>query len=273
MGYKGALSVLAPMGASGIPAAYRSACSWGSDGVRCDADNLTLDHVHIIGSLYWTGSGSLTISNSIVEGGTSFYVIMDQSPKTSTVVATDTTFAWPAGHAYPVGYDAGAVEDGSGNGVRLLFTRDDISGMPQGLDPDADNSVIDSCYIHGLVHTGSIAAGTDSHVDGVFAQGGNNLVVQHSYVDVSNMWDGTNSWATAALFVQDATQDAGYRIIGNYLAGGSYTLYNEDAVANIEGNVLAHGVYGPVQVWPNARTASWLGNVDGAGKPVPAPSH
>jgi hypothetical protein len=276
VGYLGAQAALTVIDDSHpVPAGLASACHWSTtDALRCDASTVTLDHVYVRGGVYFTGTGGkLTITNSIIEGGKAWYVVDLAGGAGTTVEVDDSTLRWPLGQQFPSGFDTGAVHDGSGAAPRMILHRDEISGLPQGLDPDGDNTIVDSCWIHGLVHTGNMANGTDTHVDGVFAQGGKNLTLTHNYIDVSDQFVNGASWATAAFFTQDNNPDAGYVVTDNFLAGGSFTFYNEAASgADVERNVLTNGVYGPVQVIDLGSTGAWLGNVTGAGVPIPAPS-
>jgi hypothetical protein len=275
VGYLGQQSALTIVDDSHpVPGAIANACHWSSsDGLRCDASTVTLDHLYVRGGVYFTGTGGkLTITNSIVEGGKAWYVVDLASGPGTTVEVDDSTLRWPAGQQFPSGYDTGAVHDGSGASPRMILHRDEISGLPQGLDPDGNGTIIDSCWIHDLIHTGSMANGTDTHVDGVFAQGGTNLTLTRNYIDVSNQYVNGASWATAAFFTQDNNADSGYVVTDNYLAGGSFVFYNEAAAgADVERNVLANGVYGPVQVIDLGSTGTWLGNVSGSGAAIPRP--
>src|SRR6185437_12150679 len=194
LGSTSALTVYEPGGAA------PSGCSWLSYGLRCDQTNLTLDHVWIKGSLYWTGTGNLTISQSIVQGGTgtAWYAILGH-PSTSgalnsTIKVTDSTVGWLPGKTMPSGEDVAPIWSAYGNQAQVAI-RDDLSGMPQGIDPTA-NSIIQDNWIHGLVQTGTSTAPT--HLDGIFSQGGGNIKIDGNYVDVP-----VRSDTTAAIFIQD----------------------------------------------------------------------
>jgi hypothetical protein len=142
--------------------------------------------------------------------------------------------------------------------------------MPQGIDPDYDNSVIDSCWIHNLIHTGSQANGTDTHVDGIFSQGGNNLTISHNYIDVADQ----GNWATASIFFQDlGGTTTGYKVTDNYMIGGSITYYHETALSvDVVDNVIGPGVYGNVSVTAPGTTGLWSGNTQPNGTAIPRPS-
>jgi hypothetical protein len=69
---------------------------------------------------------------------------------------------------FPAGYDVAPIWQRTD--VSLDIERDDISGLPQGIDPTG-NSIVDSNWIHGLVQNGD-GHGGPTHLDGIFIQGG-----------------------------------------------------------------------------------------------------
>jgi hypothetical protein len=256
LGSTSALTVYQPGGAA------PSGCSWLSYGLRCDQTNLTLDHVWIKGSFYWTGSGNLTISQSIVQGGTgtSWYAILGH-PTTSgalnsTIKVTDSTVGWLPGKTMPSGEDVAPIWSAYGNQAQIAI-RDDLSGMPQGIDPTA-NSIIQDNWIHGLVQTGSSSSPT--HLDGIFSQGGGNIKIDGNYVDVP-----VRSDTTAAIFIQDqGATDTGISITNNYLNGGAFTLRNQTGInVDVENNTFANSVWGPVGDLNGYQGTygTWAGNV------------
>jgi len=256
LGSTSALTVYEPGGAA------PSGCSWQSYGLRCDQTDLTLDHVWIKGSFYWTGTGNLTISQSIVQGGTgtSWYAILGH-PSTSgainsTIKVTDSTVGWLPGKTMPAGEDVAPIWTAYGNQAQIAI-RDDLSGMSQGIDPTA-NSVIQDNWIHGLVQNGT--ASSPTHLDGIFSQGGGNIKIEGNYVDVP-----VRSDTTAAIFIQDrGSTDTGISIIGNYLNGGAFNLRNQTGInVAVENNTFANSVWGAVgdlSGYPGTY-GTWTGNV------------
>lgn len=257
LGSTSALTVYEPGGAA------PSGCSWQSYGLRCDQTDLTLDHVWIKGSLYWTGTGNLTVSQSIVQGGTgtAWYAILGHPASSgalnSTIKVTDSTVGWLPGKTMPAGEDVAPIWSAYGNQAQVAI-RDDLSGMPQGIDPTA-NSVIQDNWIHGLVQTGTASAPT--HLDGIFSQGGGNIKIDGNYVDVP-----VRSDTTAAIFIQDrGSTDTGISITNNYLNGGAFTLRNQTGInVDVENNTFANSVWGSVgdlSGYPGTY-GTWAGNVD-----------
>ncbi len=243
-------------------------CSWQSYGLRCDQTDLVLDHVHIRGGLYWTGTGNLTITNSVVEGGDAWYAVYAAAAAngaTATMTIRDSTLRWTSGLAMPAGSDVGPFWT---RGTQaLVVQRCDISGMPQGLDPGA-GSVIEDNWIHDLFQNNP--SDNPTHLDGVFSQGGGDIVILRNYIDVPARSD-----TTAAVFIQDrGGTDSGIRIYGNYLSGGAYVLRNQTGIAvDVVNNTFGSSLYGDVgdlAGYPGTYGA-WSGNVHADGTPVDRP--
>ncbi|HSX00241.1 MAG TPA: hypothetical protein VLH38_04360 [Patescibacteria group bacterium] len=239
-------------------------CSWNnSDGVVCAKTDLTLDHVYIKGGLYWKGSGTLKITNSIIEGGQAFYTIYAEA-NAPIINISDSTLRWPTSKAYPTGSDAAPIVM---NGrAKELLSRNNIYGQPHGVEVVADNSIIDSNWIHDLAYTS-----TDPHLDGIFIMGGKNITVTHNYVDVTV--NGTH--ATAAIFFQDqfGTGIDAPIIKNNFLVGGAFSYFNENGThTDTEDNIINPGIYGDVTVVKTGSTSTWINNKHSDGSIVAKPS-
>jgi len=263
VGYLGdtnALTVYQPGGAT--PAD----CSWQSYGLRCDDTNVTWDHVWIKGSVYWNGTGTITVTNSIIQGGTgsAWYALLGHNTNVSMVVK-DSTIGWLPGQSMPSGVDAGPVWNLMGGTIDV--ERCDLSGMSQGLDPGA-NSIVKDNWIHDLFQNGS--ASSPTHLDGIYSQGGGNILIQGNYVDVP-----VRSDTTAAIFIQDrGSTDTGIQILNNYLNGGAYNLRNQTGInVDVENNTFASSVWGYVgdlSGYPGTY-GTWTGNVDVNGNTISKP--
>jgi hypothetical protein len=243
-------------------------CAWQSYGLRCDQTNLTLTNVHIVGGLYWTGTGNLTIDNSIIEGGKAWFVVYAAAVTNApgaVMSVTNSTLRWPVTPAYPAGYDVAPIWTRGTQAMNIIQC--DLSGMPQGLDP-GPNSLIQGNWIHGLVQNGSRSK--PSHMDGLFTQGGSNIVIVNNYIDAP-----VNGTVTGALFIQDVGgTDTGIKIYANYLSGGAYVLRNETGIAvDVQNNTFGASLYGnvsPLKGYPGTYGA-WSGNVTTSGAVVPQP--
>ena len=258
--------------------------TWQPSGMRCDQANLVLDHVHISGGpIYWTGTGNLTVTNSIIESSSTglggIQAHANPALATSTITITDSTLRFDLGQLMPPGNDTWAIFS---TGVQaVVMIRNDISGTPQGIKPAA-NSIEDSNFIHNLLQDYATAGCTaqsssvnpcDTHMDGVFSEGGNNLIVQRNYIDAPLRFD-----TTAALFFQSSTPMTNVSVYANFLNGGSFTFANQDGVGvNVQNNTFGSGVYGdaygPNPNYPGTSYSTWLGNVftDGSAVANPLP--
>jgi hypothetical protein len=244
-------------------------CSWQSYGLRCDQDNLSLDHVHIKGGLYWTGSGNLTITNSIVEGSDAWYGIYAATATNnagSQITVSDSTLRWTLDSTEPPGEDVGPVWT---RGTQaLIIQRCDISSMPQGIDP-GEGSLIEDNWIHDLFQNNP--PGNPSHLDGIFSQGGGDIIIQRNFIDVPIRGD-----TTAALFIQNrGGTDTGIKIYANYINGGAYILRNQTGIdVDVVNNTFGTGLYGDVgdlTGYPGTY-GIWLNNVHDDGTTVPRPN-
>ena len=261
--------------------------TWQPSGMRCDQTNLVLDHVHISGGpIYWTGGGNLTVTNSIIEssgaglGGIQAHACAGCSNPTlptSTITITDSTLRYDLGQLMPPGNDTWAIF--STGDQAIVVIRNDISGTPQGVKPAA-NSIVDSNFIHNLLQdystTGCTAQSSavtpcDTHMDGIFSEGGNSLIVQRNYTDVPLRFD-----TTAPLFFQSSTPMTNVSVYANFLNGGSFTFANQDGEnVKVQNNTFGSGVYGyaygPNPSYPDTSYATWSGNVFTDGSTVPNP--
>jgi len=269
-GYRGSLSALTVYSAANGRVPQRRSCAWVKAGgyLNCSGANLVLDRVHIEGGLYWTGCGSLTITNSIIDWQPSqTWFDVDAACQTpgagSRITASYSTFeTGPNVPVYTGGSDVGPITEYTGE-IPLLVSNSLIHGFPQGLDPGS-NSVIKNNEIY--TQSAMCKNGSACHGDGLFSQGGDNITYEGNYIAVPLQ---TPSVTTAAIFFQSAQKSSANKVIGNYLKGGSYTLYNEDSNGlDVEGNTFAGGVYGDAQLYPGASWGSWADNVHANGRPV-----
>ncbi len=271
VGYLGDPSKLthyAPAG-SGLPGAgvAPAGCAWGPAGLRCDNAALTLDHVYVHGGIYWTGTGTATVTNSIIEGNgaKNWYAFYSQNPASGgSLIFTDCTVRM-------VNPDTSTdvAPIWANNGKPLMATRVDSSGAPQGL-PCPGGSVIDSCCVHDLVQPRPGAS--PLHMDGIFSQGGDNWLIKNSYIDVPKR---NPSDVTAAVFCQ--VIPAGKGNVGGvidtcYLAGGSYTLRNETMVGlRVRNCTFGGATFGDAWNQAPGTIAEWSNNLHTDKTPVKQP--
>lgn len=250
-----------------------SGCSWQSYGLRCDQDNLTLDHVKIVGGLYWTGTGNANITNSVIEGSSAggdqawyaFYAAAVSSSAGAKITVTDSTLGWD-GSTEPAGQDVGPIWSRADQVFDV--ERCDLSGMPQGIDPSTTGSIVKNNWIHDLNQNGT--ASTPSHIDGIYSQGGSNITIVGNYVDVP-----VRSDVTAAVFIQDREgTDGGIVIDNNYLNGGAYVLRDQTGVGVVvDGDTFGNSLYGYVGdlTGYQGSYSEWLNDTTVTGVTVPKP--
>lgn len=239
--------------------------------LQVDADNVTIDGAYIKGGVDFYGKGTLTITNSVVEGGYgSFFVVLGRTAN-STIDIRDSTLRWRTGSTPDIDTGVGAIQIFAS--LRMIALRNDISGTPDGIQAAGDGTRIEGNWIHDLAILGTFPNNT--HNDGIQLYNGNGVVVANNRIDIG--FDGTHQ--NGAIFVQpgDGNRVGGLQIVGNYLEGGGYTLRLEKPVTTgvvVRDNVfgpLTNGAFGHVSVTAGATVAEWAGNrlVDGSALPRP----
>lgn len=263
-----ALTPYSPTG-SGYPGAGNTPGSpwfWENDGMRNDSTNVTLDHAIVYGSLYLTGS-NLTLTNSVILAGTGLEFSPVAAHGTSgTLTVTDCTLGWLPGLYPPSSDDTATVWDGTGNFVYNI-TRCDLSGAPQGLDPGGGSTIL-SNWIHHIVSTDFLDV---QHTDGIFCEGGSNILIQYNYIDMTA--DITAS--TAAIFIQNVGGGtcSNITVDSNFLNGGGYTWENQSCVGSVTTNNVFGGVnsFGDATLVAPGTVGTWSNNVHPDGTVVPHP--
>jgi hypothetical protein len=271
-GYKGSPDALAAYSAADRKVPPGGDCSWSSfQYLDCAATNLTLDHVHIMGGLYWTGCGNLTISNSVIDWqpSQSWFLIQNacQNPDaSSTITVTGSTLeSGPSVPVYTGGSDIGAISEYTGN-VPMIVRNSLIQGFPQGLDPTQQSVISDNeIYVQS-----ASCGGSDCHLDGLFSQGGNGIIYEGNYIVVPS-----DSTATSAIFFQSTPSSSGNKVIGNFIKGGAYTFFNESSFGvQVENNTFGGAAFGDATNCGGGSCGSigvWTGNIHVNGSPVRAP--
>jgi hypothetical protein len=263
-GYRGATADLAVYSAANGRTPGKN-CSWNTSDLYllCSGTSLSLDHVYIEGGLYWSGCGSLNIANSVIDWhpSRSWFVVQDActSPNAGTAitVSASTFEAGPGGMVYSGGSDIGGISEFT-NTVPMFVSNSLFEGLPQGLDPGAGSVVKDN----EIYTPESICNHGTYHCDGLFSQGGNNITYQGNYIDVAPS-------STAAIFYQSSPNSNGNKVIGNFLQGGSYSLYNENSNGlDVESNTFGSNTYGYCSLSGSASWRTWNGNAAAGGAQV-----
>lgn len=267
-GYRGSLSALAVYSAANGQVPPGADCSWNQTYayLRCNDTDLTLDHVYIQGGLYWAGCGSLKLTNSIFDWypSQSWFDVYNACPAPNagaTITASYSTFETsPSVIHYTGGSDIGGIDEYTGD-IPMSIDHSLVQGFSQGFDPGID-SIISSSEIY--IQDNTCNGGLICHGDGLFSQGGDNITYKYNYIVSATD-------ATSAIFYQSSPNSNGNSVIGNYLQGGSYALYNETSNGvTVENNTFGGSTYGNCSLTSanGASWGTWSGNVTTAGVTV-----
>jgi hypothetical protein len=176
--------------------------------------NTTLTGLHIKGGLY-IEAPSVTVRDSIVEGGAAWFIIARAN--SGTLVVEDVTARWQDGGTNPsVGAGAGVIQS-MGN---LTVRRSNLSGNPDGIQC-AGTCLVEDTWIHGLAMVGTYPNNT--HNDGIQFYSGD-LTVRNSMIDLAAQAPHTN----AAIFLQGSGIDCVTVEGDTWLDGGGYTFYGQN---------------------------------------------
>jgi len=277
VGYLGSLSALTPYAPAGsaFPGAGNAppGWTWTAAGLRNDTSPETLDHVRVYGGIYTAGN-VITVTSSIIQAGTGGEIAPVQhhgavATAGGKITVLDSTLGWLPGTMPPAGDDVPVIFDV--NGPLYDVERCDCSGTPQGIDPPGSNmpgtpSLVLHNWIHGMVQNNTV---TPNHMDGIFSQGGSDLLIQGNYVDAP-----VAGAVTAAIFFQDrTTTDSDVSVIGNYLSGGAFTFRNETVTGIVvTGNTFSgQSQFGDAANIAPGTIGTWSGNVHPDGSAVLSP--
>ncbi len=155
----------------------------------------------------------------------SVYAYCAHASGPGSVVARHSTFETAGNVPYTGMSDIGAIDINSYGNMPMYVSDSVFKDFPQGLDPGQGSIIQDNeIYTRDLKCWLDAAAGTTAtcHGDGLFSQGGNDITYEGNYIV-------TPPDATSAIFYQSSPHSTGNRVIGNFIEGGSFTLYNEDS--------------------------------------------
>jgi hypothetical protein len=268
VGYTGDPSKLTVIdGRGAVPAGSQ----WSSGQLQVPGDNVKLDHAFVKGGIVYSGKGTLTVSNSIVEGNKdSWSVIMGDS---GHLDIRDTTVRWKAGDPGPDRWGNGAIHGDS----TVTVVRCDISGTPDGVQNGPGKSRFEQNYIHDMVRRGEYPNAT--HNDGIQSYGGPDLIIRYNRIDISGpnglAYDGQHQNGAVFIAPSGASPSSGLQVVGNYLAGGGFILRLGAPMtgAVVTGNSFGPttGGWGEVALDKGAAVARWSGNTKASGKALEKP--
>ncbi|SDC92491.1 right-handed parallel beta-helix repeat-containing protein [Actinokineospora iranica] len=201
------------------PATAPPGTQWNSGALRFGGGDVTLENVHVKGGIEYSGTGTLTIRNSVIEGNhLSWSPLLGNSGhidvRDTTITYTDPQ--WPGPQ-----WGNGAIH----GDATVTVIRCDISGTPDGIQNGPGNSTIEQNHIHDMLRAGDYPNNT--HNDGIQNYGGPNLSIKHNRIDISadgKAYDGTHQNAAVFIMPSDGYASTNLQIVGNYLSGGGYIL-------------------------------------------------
>ena len=138
-------------------------------------------------------------------------------------------------------------------GAHLTIIRVDIHGCADGVHPGNGSTIKDS-YIHDL-WLGTDANGVVfTHNDGIQIMSGTGFVITHNRIDAGHH-------ENAAVFVKsDFGPISDVLIDGNYLDGGSYTIFGADTASGSVTNVtISNNTFGTSSLYGMMFTSRWTG--------------
>ncbi|WP_169514606.1 right-handed parallel beta-helix repeat-containing protein [Actinokineospora enzanensis] len=243
--------------------------TWNSGALRFSG-NVTLDGVYVKGGIEYSGKGTLTIRNSVIEGNhNSWSPILGNS---GHVDVRDSTITYKDDQLPGDKWGNGAIH----GDATVTVIRCDISGTPDGIQNGPGNSTIEQNYIHDLRRFGTYPENT--HNDGIQSYGGPNTVIRYNRIDISadgKAYDGTHQNAAVFIMTSDGEATSGLQVIGNYLAGGGYIMRigatTRGAVITDNHFGTTAGGFGEFTVDQGATIAQWANNTSLANKQLNQP--
>lgn len=268
VGYRGTTAALTTISsAAAAPAGTYYDTQYGY--LQVNADNITLDHVYIKGCLDFYGSGTLTVTNSVIEGGYGTWCGINSRADGAIVKISDSTIRWKSGSVPGLNNGAGGIK-AMGDTIFQL-QRNEITGFADGIHVAGPNNVIEYNHIHDLALTGTTEADA-SHNDGLQVFYAPNLILRFNRIDL-NGFDGTHQ--NAALFFQGDSFTTP-QMYGNYFNGGGYVVRMDPNVINAAfydntfANLVA-GQWGYYDIMTGATFTRWANNKTSSGQAVNYP--
>ncbi|HEY0640482.1 MAG TPA: right-handed parallel beta-helix repeat-containing protein, partial [Pseudonocardiaceae bacterium] len=241
---------------------------WDGGVLYVDGGDVTLDGLFVKGGVEYDGDGTLTIRDSVIEGNKNMHspVIGDSGH----VDIRDSTIRWK-GEGLGGSWGNGAVH----GDARFTVIRCDISGTPDGIQTGSHGSLFEQNWIHDLAMFGTYP--NETHNDGIQSYGGRDVVIRYNRIDlVDKGGKAYNGHQNAALFFMPDPDWplVNPQIVGNYLAGGGFTLRLGAPTTNavVTGNRFGPttGGWGELLV-EGAQISRWADNVDVNGKQLAKP--
>lgn len=226
--------------------------------LRVNGDDLVLDGVLIRGGLDFYGSGTLTIRNSVIEGGHGGWQILMLRDTGSRLELTDSTLRWNPAQQQEPGTGPGAIHISGSHS--MMVARNDISGLPDGMQVHGNDIRIIDNWIHDLEILGSGAQAT--HNDGIqLYEGSTNVAIVGNWIDAGGVEGNSN----AAVFAGGASSG---EVRDNHLNGGGYALRLREGSWAVSGNEFGADSYFGEAAIEGVELIVWESNLDAEGREV-----
>ncbi len=251
------------------PGSAPKGTTWNSGALRFAGGDVLLENVHVKGGIEYSGKGTLTIRNSVIEGNHfSWAPLLGNS---GHIDVRDTTITYKDSQWPGKQWGNGAIH----GDATVTVIRCDISGTPDGIQNGPGNSTIEQNHIHDLLRAGEYPNNT--HNDGIQAYGGPNLSIRYNRIDISadgKAYDGTHQNGAVFVMPSDGWAAANLQVVGNYLAGGGYILRLGTPMSNVVVTDNRFGTtaggFGEVLV-DGPGIVRWANNTSSTGKVINQP--
>lgn len=167
-----------------------------------------------------------------------------------------------------------AIDDVYGDSTGMVLKANNISSFKTAIQ--ISSGLVEANYIHDPGYM------SGDHTNGFYTNGGTGVLT----IENNTIFDGLNQ--TDAINLDSGSTGvpvANKTVEGNFLAGGSYTIYGGTAPSNTTSNIViknnrfgqqyypTSGEYGPIAYFnPTSSGNSWSGNIwDTTGATIPAP--
>ncbi len=224
----------------------------GSGYLRINVDDIVLDGVYVIGGVDFYGSGTLTIRNSIIEGGNGSWQTIMLRDTGNRLELSDSTLRWNPAQEQKPGSGPGSIQVTGQHSMRIV--RNDISGMPDGIQASGDDIVITDNWIHDPAVLGIGPEST--HNDGIqLYEGSSNVQFARNRIEIGSVEGHSNG----AIFIAGASSGV---VSDNYLDGGGYSLRISDGSWSVTGNEFGPNHLFSQAAIENVELSQWEDNTD-----------
>jgi len=220
--------------------------------LRVNIDDIVLDGVNVAGGVDFYGSGTLTIRNSIIEGGNGGWQTIMLRDTGNRLELSDSTLRWNPAQVQEPGSGPGSIQITGRHSMRIV--RNDISGMPDGIQASGDDITITDNWIHDLAVLGTGPEST--HNDGIqLYEGSSNIQFARNRIEIGSVEGHSNG----AVFIAGASTGI---VADNFLDGGGYSLRISEGTWSVTGNEFGPNHLFSQAAIENVELSQWVNNTD-----------